>query len=113
MTPSPTPSTPEFDVLVTENVMVRMRDGTRLATDIYRPAIGGKPVDGRLPVLLHRTPYNEQRLGAVWNHKQPQTPKFDWTVLCPPGELKQLGEEIVEGRKRWLVGWEGEGSREL
>lgn len=29
------------------------------------------------------------------------------------GELKQLGEEIVEGRKRWLGGWEGEGSREL
>jgi len=59
MTPSPAPSVPEFDVVVTENVMVRMRDGTRLATDIYRPAHGGRPLDGPLPVVFHRTPYNK------------------------------------------------------
>jgi predicted acyl esterase len=31
-------SRPEFDVHLTENVMVLMRDGIRMATDIYRPA---------------------------------------------------------------------------
>ena len=31
-------SRPEFDVHLTENVMVPMRDGVRMATDIYRPA---------------------------------------------------------------------------
>ena len=39
--------------------MVPMRDGIRLATDIYRPASNGVPVEGRLPVLLQRTPYDK------------------------------------------------------
>lgn len=39
--------------------MVAMRDGVRLATDIYRPARNGKPVEGPLPVILERTPYGK------------------------------------------------------
>lgn len=38
-------------------VMVRMRDGVRLATDIYHPAKDGKRLDGAFPVILERTPY--------------------------------------------------------
>ena len=37
--------------------MVPMRDGIRLATDVYRPARYGKPVEGRLPAILYRVPY--------------------------------------------------------
>jgi len=33
-----------FDVALTSNVMVPMRDGVKLATDVYRPARYGKPV---------------------------------------------------------------------
>jgi len=36
--------------------MVAMRDGVRLATDVYLP-----PGDGPFPVVLERTPYNRQR----------------------------------------------------
>jgi putative CocE/NonD family hydrolase len=36
-----------------------MRDGVLLATDIYRPARGGKPAPGRFPVILERTPYGK------------------------------------------------------
>jgi putative CocE/NonD family hydrolase len=39
--------------------MVRMRDGVRLATDIYRPARNGRPAPGRFPVILERTPYGK------------------------------------------------------
>jgi len=39
--------------------MVTMRDGVRLATDIYLPAEDGKPVDAKLPVVLERSPYNK------------------------------------------------------
>ena len=46
-------------VQVEDNFMVPMRDGMRLATDVYRPARNGEPVDERFPVLLHRTPYNK------------------------------------------------------
>ena len=57
--PTVRPSVPEFDVHVTENVPVAMRDGARLATDIYRPARDGRPLSEPRPVLLHRTPYNK------------------------------------------------------
>ena len=48
-----------FDVHVTRDVMVAMRDGVRLATDIYRPAQGGAPLARSFPVLLERTPYDK------------------------------------------------------
>src|SRR5579864_9828832 len=47
------------------DVMVPMRDGIRLATDIYRPAAAGKPSSLRLPILLHRTPYDKSAAATV------------------------------------------------
>ena len=41
------------DVVIELNAMVSMRDGIKLATDIFRPA---KP--GRYPVILTRDPYD-------------------------------------------------------
>lgn len=38
------------------NQMVAMRDGVRLATDVYLPAVGSGP----WPVLLERTPYDKR-----------------------------------------------------
>ncbi len=40
--------------------MVPMRDGVRLATDIYFPASDGKRLPGRFPAILERTPYNKE-----------------------------------------------------
>ncbi len=48
-----------YDVSLSSDVKVRMRDGVRLATDIYRPARGGRPAPGRFPVILERTPYGK------------------------------------------------------
>ena len=45
--------------------MVAMRDGVRLACDIYRPAKTGVPLDGAFPVLLQRTPYSKTREDLV------------------------------------------------
>ena len=47
------------DVIIERNVMVPSFDGTKLATDIYRPAKNGVPVSTRLPLLLQRTPYGK------------------------------------------------------
>jgi predicted acyl esterase len=52
-------TTPKFDFLVEKDVMVPMRDGIQLAADIYRPAINGRLVEGRFPVILERTPYGK------------------------------------------------------
>lgn len=57
---------PRYEVLRVSNVMVPMRDGIRLATDIYRPDLNGAPVEGKFPVILERTPYdknNSESLG--------------------------------------------------
>lgn len=41
--------------------MIPMRDGVRLATDVYVPSNDGTaPAPGRFPVLLLRTPYNKK-----------------------------------------------------
>lgn len=47
------------DVVVDRNVMIPVRDGVRLATDIYRPARNGAPITDRLPTLFLRTPYDK------------------------------------------------------
>jgi len=39
------------------SVYVPARDGTRLAIDIYRPAVNGKPVRGKLPTVFEFTRY--------------------------------------------------------
>ena len=52
------------DYVCEKDVWVPMRDGIRLATDIYRPAADGKPVVRKLPLVLHRTPYNKDGEGA-------------------------------------------------
>ncbi len=45
--------------VVEVGVMVAMRDGVKLATDVYFPAIDGVKQEGRFPVILTRTPYNK------------------------------------------------------
>ena len=44
-------------VRLESDVMIPMRDGVRLATDLYRPITGSGP----WPVILVRTPYNKVR----------------------------------------------------
>lgn len=48
-----------FTILIEKNVMVPMRDGVRLATDVYRLE-GAAPT----PVLVARTPYNKDGMLA-------------------------------------------------
>ncbi|HSL72255.1 MAG TPA: CocE/NonD family hydrolase, partial [Longimicrobiales bacterium] len=40
--------------IVERKVMMPMRDGVRLATDIYRP----KNASGKVPIVFVKTPYN-------------------------------------------------------
>lgn len=51
-------------VLAEQNLMIPMRDGVRMATDIYRPARNGTVVNEKFPVLLNRTPYNKTSLAT-------------------------------------------------
>ncbi|HSB17758.1 MAG TPA: CocE/NonD family hydrolase [Bryobacteraceae bacterium] len=55
-------STPQYDIVTAKKVMVPMRDGARLSTDIYFPARNGVPVPGKFPVILERTPYGSHTI---------------------------------------------------
>ena len=55
----PPPEPVMTGVVVHRDIMVPMRDGIRLATDVYRPADAGGPAGDRLPVILERTAYGK------------------------------------------------------
>lgn len=82
-------------VVVHRNVMVPMRDGVRLATDVYRPAGaegGADPV--RRPVIFERTPYDKSG-----------TPRTELSVARPtPYTRPELAIRLVaEG---YVVIWQ-------
>jgi len=47
-------------LVASRNVMVPMRDGVRLATDIVRPEYAGDRAAEPLPVIIERTPYDKR-----------------------------------------------------
>lgn len=49
----------EYQLVASNNVMVAMRDGIRLATDLYLPARDGSIPDEKFPTILVRTPYDK------------------------------------------------------
>ncbi|MEO8452705.1 MAG: CocE/NonD family hydrolase, partial [Gemmatimonadota bacterium] len=55
------PPTARYQFEVAKNVMIPMRDGVKLAADLYRPTGAGE----RLPVIVIRTPYNKEAIFYV------------------------------------------------
>ena len=52
---------PPYGVINARNCGMIARDGVRLATDIWRPALAGEPLPGPFPAILMRTPYDRAR----------------------------------------------------
>jgi putative CocE/NonD family hydrolase len=74
---------------VDRNVFMPMRDGVRLATDLYMPQAQG---DQRLPIILIRTPYGKQ----AWSSKG--TPQFDSFVQFFNGKGYVVAVQDKRGR---------------
>ena len=49
-----------FGFSTLHDVMVPMRDGVRLATDIYLPTLNNEITSEKIPAILRRTPYNKE-----------------------------------------------------
>ena len=68
----PPRSAASYGVATLHDIMVPMRDGALLATDVYLPAREGVVLPGPFPVVLERTPYLKTRNqtntpdGAFW-----------------------------------------------
>ena len=48
-----------YGIVLSKDVMVTMRDGIELATDLYRPGREGELVEGRYPTVVCITPYDK------------------------------------------------------
>lgn len=84
------PGSPGDDIVLARDVMVAMRDGVRLATDVYRPAGS----DGPLPVILERTPYDKTG-----------TSRSEVSLACPePMDRATLAAHFV--REGFAVVWQ-------
>ena len=49
----------QYDALIDSRAMIPVRDGVKLATDLYFPASGDRRAAGKFPVILERTPYGK------------------------------------------------------
>jgi putative CocE/NonD family hydrolase len=54
-----------FDCVIARDLRVPMRDGVRLATDLYQPSRDGEALPGPWPGLLVRTPYGKEERPAA------------------------------------------------
>jgi uncharacterized protein len=63
-----------YGIVVSKDVMVPMRDGIRLATDLHRPGRNGELVEGRFPTIVCLTPYDktERRYTEIADFFVPQ-----------------------------------------
>ena len=61
-----------MSMIIEQNIMVPMRDGVRIATDVYRP-----DREGQWPVLVMRHPYNK-----------------DFRFPIPGWENRRIGVEV-------------------
>lgn len=53
-----------YQVIAAKDIMIPMRDGVLLCTDIYRPARNGAPVQEKFPIILERTPYGKSFMAS-------------------------------------------------
>ena len=65
-----------YKVIYEPNVMVPMRDGTRLATDIFRP-----DAPGRFPVLVNRGPYGKDQYISNPDHSTWFFPAHGYVIV--------------------------------
>ncbi|MBI2887970.1 MAG: CocE/NonD family hydrolase [Chloroflexi bacterium] len=97
-------SKPEYDVVVSLDLLIPMRDGVRLVCDVYRPARDGEPLPGPFPVMLERTPYGKHDLtrrrdsGEYWARRGYAAVLQDCRGChASEGELNFLTQEAEDG----------------
>lgn len=93
----PMPKGP-YDVRIERNVMVAMRDGTRLSTDLHMP-VGAT---GKLPAILIRTPYDKRHMrgiGPMWGYAERIFAEHGYVVVVQDtrGRYASEGEFTVSG----------------
>jgi predicted acyl esterase len=97
-----------FDGHQLSSQYVAVRDGTRLAVDVFLPTLGGRLADGKLPVVWMHTPYNRRTTNngltaANYPGKALQLVKFGYAVAVVDfrGLYASFGRNAGYNRGEW------------
>ena len=82
----------EYDVQCDSGFMMPMRDGVRLATDVYFPTVNGQRAEGPFPVILERTPYDKASARNVTKGKYFARRGYVCAIQDVRGRFKSEGE---------------------
>lgn len=98
-----------YDEYEMTSMYVAVRDGTKLAMDVFRPKQGGKVVDRKFPVLWMHTPYNRRTYNnglaaANYPGKALQLVKYGYVVAVVDfrGLFASFGVNGAYNRGEWL-----------
>lgn len=98
-----------FDGYQQTSQYVAVRDGTKLAVDIIRPALHGRVTEEKLPVLWMHTPYNRRITGTGltgenYPGKAMQLVKYGYVVAIVDfrGLYASFGRNKAFNRGEWL-----------
>ena len=83
-----------YKQVIYKDLMLAMRDGVCLATDIYRPAENGVPLPDPVPTILSRTPYdkNSRRYIEVADYFVPRGYAVALQDLRGRGDSEGMGQ---------------------
>jgi putative CocE/NonD family hydrolase len=98
-----------YDGYVRQSFYITMRDGTKLAADLFRPTIKGKLAHERLPVVWMHTPYNRRSYnGGAAAEKYPgfalrlASYGYNVAVVDFRGLYASYGKNRAYNRGEWL-----------
>ena len=101
-------SSAHFDGHELTSRYVQVRDGTRLAVDIFRPANAGRVAAGRFPIVWMHTPYNRRDTqggltAANYPGKALQLVKYGYVVAVADfrGTYASFGRNAGFNRGEW------------
>jgi uncharacterized protein len=98
LAPLPEPS-PRYAVHIDKSVMIRMRDGVRLSTDLYFPIERTTNAQRTWPVILIRTPYSKTGFGGRMQHLAEMMAGQGYAVAVQDerGRFESEGSYIIFG----------------
>ncbi len=98
----------DYDGHELASLYVPMRDGTRLAVDIFRPTRSGRLADGKFPIVWMHTPYNRRDTqggltAANYPGKALQLVKYGYVVALADfrGTYASFGRNAGFNRGEW------------
>ena len=90
------------------DVRVPMRDSVDLVADLYYPAADGRPVEGKLPAVLQRTPLQKGKLRAHGEFlRQTRLPVSRTGLPWPLQNLEAISSRFEMSHKMAMTQWYG------